>query len=368
MSKISIVLPNLMGGGAERLAIYLANDWSFRGHQVEIILMQKQGSLIPLLSHSVKLTALNVTRIRDFILPLHRHLKLTQPDVTWVGMWPLTSVAVFSWLLAFRPGKIFLTDHIPLTLSCQYELRAPLFFLKYLLKTTYSFASGVMAVSNGVADDLRVLTGFSEDAIKVIYNPAATGATFIEPSSAMRQALWGPGYSYHILTVGSLKKQKNHTLLISAFSRICRTLNAKLTILGEGELRSNLERLISRLDLQDFVSLPGFSLYPHQWYCTADLFVLSSDWEGLPTVLIEALECGLPIVSTDCRSGPSEILDAGRYGSLVPVGDVEALSSAIVENLTMSPQRIPLINRSKDFSVSRISDQYLEYFNLPLHV
>jgi glycosyltransferase involved in cell wall biosynthesis len=235
------------------------------------------------------------------------------------------------------------------------------------MNATYPFATGVTAVSKGVAEDVRRLGGFAAGRVKVIYNPAATGLAHDRATEVEREKLWGRGYRYHILSVGTLKKQKNHALLIEAFARLPKTLNAKLTILGEGELRSQLEALVASLGLQNSVALPGFDRETAQWYRSADLFVLSSDWEGLPTVLIEALECGVPVVSTDCPSGPAEILENGRYGILVPVGDVAALAQAIAAHLQKEHDRAALIARAGDFSVASISAQYLDYFGLPAH-
>ena len=133
-------------------------------------------------------------------------------------------------------------------------------------------------------------------------------------------------------------------------------------ILGEGDLRPAMERQIAELGLQDRVALPGFFQDPYPWFRSADLFVLSSDWEGFGNVIVEALECGVPVVSTDCPSGPAEILENGRYGRLVPVGDVDALANAIIVTLHETPDRQALMNRAKDFSVDKISDEYLSYF------
>ncbi len=364
MKKISIVLPNLHGGGAERLAIYLANDWVARGYVVEVILLKKEGELLPLLSPAIRVTSLNVDRIKLSIWPLRRHLKRTRPDVVWVGMWPLTSAAVIAWLFAGRPGKLYLIDHIQLSISCVRELGISPLWLRIVMNATYPFATGVMAVSKGVAADMCRLSGFAEDRIKVIYNPAARGVTGERASTALREQLWGQGFTHHILTVGSFKLQKNNALLIRAFAKLPRSLNAKLTILGEGDLRPVMEQQIAELGLQDRVSLPGFYPDPYPWFLSADQFVLSSDWEGLPTVLIEALECGVPVVSTDCPSGPAEILENGRYGRLVPVGDVDALAAAMIVSLNEVPDREALMNRAKDFSVERISEKYLNYFGV----
>lgn len=117
MSKISIVLTDLRGGGAERLAIHLAKDWLQRGYRVESLLMQKRGELLSLLSPEIPIVDLGVDRIRKVIVPLSKHLKQTRPDVIWAGIWQLTSASVIAWLLAGRPGSLFLTDHNQLSVS-----------------------------------------------------------------------------------------------------------------------------------------------------------------------------------------------------------------------------------------------------------
>lgn len=361
-NEIAIVLPNLRGGGAERLAIYLANYWVAHGKSVEFVLLRREGDLFSLLSPSIRVVSFDVNRIKWSIFPLLQYLKRKQPEVVWVGMWPLTSAAVIAWLLAGRPGKIFLTDHNQLSISCIRELQISPWFLKSLMRATYPFATGIMAVSKGVGEDLCHIGGFDSRRVKVIYNPAATGASADRESQEERERLWGQGFGHHLLTVGSFKLQKNHQLLIRAFARLPASRNAKLTILGEGDLRPTLEKLIADLGLQGRVVLPGFAVDPYPWYRTADLFVLSSDWEGLPTVLIEALECGVPVVSTDCLSGPAEILENGRYGRLVPVGDVDALATAILASLADTHDRDTLIRRAKDFSIEKIADEYLDYF------
>jgi glycosyltransferase involved in cell wall biosynthesis len=208
------------------------------------------------------------------------------------------------------------------------------------------------------------LGGFAYSQIRVIYNPAATGTQLQPETKSARQKLWGIGFDHHILSVGTLKEQKDHATLIRAFALLPMTLNAKLTILGEGGLRSELEALVQQLGLQGRVALPGFEVDPYPWYQTADLFVLSSRWEGFGSVIVEALECGVPVVSTDCQSGPAEILENGRIGNLVPIQDPEALAASISEALKNPIDRNLLINRARDFSVSSIADQYLDYFGV----
>lgn len=363
MTQLLIVLPTIQGGGAERVALYLANHWVDQGMQVEFVLMEARGELLELVDPRIPIHSLKSSRIRGSILPLRKYFAERKPAVIWVGLWPLTSAAILAWQLAGRPGTLFTTDHTNLSISCLQELRLSPLYLQALLRSTYPLATGLMAVSEGVKQDLCRLGAFADERVTVIYNPVVRGLVNPAPvDPAVRQQLWGPGFNYHVLAVGSFKTQKNFPLLLRAFAQLPDSLNAKLTILGDGILRPELEALIQELGVEDRVALPGFALDPSSWFRSSDLFVLSSSWEGLPTVMIEALECGVPVVSTDCPSGPAEILDNGRYGRLVPVGDATALAAAIQASLQESHDQDALRRRAQDFAVPRIADQYLAYF------
>lgn len=360
---ISIILPNLQGGGAERVALYLANHWAVQGMQVEFVLMEARGELLELVDPRIPIHSLKASRIRRSILPLRRYFAERKPAVVWVGLWPLTSAAILAWQLAGRPGTLFTTDHTNFSISCIQELKLSPLYLQALLRFTYPLATGLMAVSEGVKQDLCRLGAFADERVTVIYNPVVRGLMNPAPvDPAVRQHLWGPGFNYHVLAVGSFKVQKNFPLLFLAFAQLPHSLNAKLTILGEGPLRPELEALVQELGIEDRVALPGFALDPSSWFRSSDLFVLSSSWEGLPTVMIEALECGVPVVSTDCPSGPSEILENGLYGRLVPVGDATALAAAIQASLLEAHDPEALRCRAQDFAVPLIADQYLAYF------
>jgi len=360
---ITIILPDLRAGGAERVALYLANHWASQGLRVEMLLMQASGALLNLVDSDVSIHNLNVSRIRSSILPICSYLKERRPSVVWVGMWPLTCAAILGWKLAGEPGKLFTIDHVNLSYSCALELKISLIYLQTMLRFVYPLATGRMAVSEGVKTDLCELGGFSHDDVKVIYNPVVRSLDNLHyPCPDERAQLWGSGFSHHILSAGNFKSQKNFALLLRSFSMLPVNLNSKLTILGEGPLRPDLEMIVEELNMKKNVSLPGFTLNTSSWFRSADLFVLSSSWEGLPTVIIEALEWGVPVVSTNCRSGPAEILENGRYGRLVPVGDAKALASAIQASLLEQHDHHALRRRAQDFSVRRIADQYLTYF------
>ena len=245
-SKISIILPDLGGGGAERLHVNLANDWIAKKLDVEFILMRSGGELTGFLDRKIKVINLNVDRIRDVILPLGAYLRKSHPEVVIAAMWPLTSAVVFSWLLSGRVGRLFLSEHEILSLSYIQQRRSNLIYVKNLIHFTYMQASGIVAVSRGVQDDLCSLGRFPKNKVRVIHNPAASGISPLRESDCVQTQLWGSGFSWHILTVGRLSAEKDHSTLIKAFARIPLEFGAKLVILGEGPLRAELLALVKQ--------------------------------------------------------------------------------------------------------------------------
>ena len=364
IGKIVIVLPNLKFGGVERMRLFLAQSWIKKGYVVEVILLRKIGELARLYEDGdmpVTLHELGVDRFSSAILPLSRYLKLSKPDIVLTAMWPLTTVSVIAWLIAGRPGRLFLSEHTHLSVARVSELRTSLLLMWATVYFSYRFAHGIIAVSQGVKDDLVNTFWIRSDRIRVIYNPAGTNR-LSEPTIELNRPAIDESGQFNILAVGELKDQKKHDLLIRAFANLPSRNRCNLFIVGEGSLRSSLNKLIVELGLQERVFLPGFFLDVSEWYRKAHLFVLSSGWEGFGNVIVEALAFGVPVVSTDCLSGPREILMNGKYGKLVPCGNVEALSSAMEESLWQFHDTDSLKIRAQDFSVERIAYQYLDYF------
>jgi glycosyltransferase involved in cell wall biosynthesis len=225
-------------------------------------------------------------------------------------------------------------------------------------------AKGVIAVSQGLADDLIRVTGCPPEKVKAIYNPiihSGLGPRLAERPAHPWLTAGGPPV---VLGVGRLTAQKDFATLIGAFALVRKRRSARLLIIGEGEERARLLGLVSLLGLRDSVDLPGFEPNPLPSMRAAHLLVMSSTWEGFGNVLVEALYCGTPVVSTDCPHGPREILADGDYGRLVPVRDREALAVAILDTLDEAPDRQKLQRRAADFSVERSGDRYRETLGL----
>jgi glycosyltransferase involved in cell wall biosynthesis len=227
------------------------------------------------------------------------------------------------------------------------------------MRLGYSLADAVVAVSFGVRDDLTELSGLPASRYCVVHNPVPPPEP--DPDAADEALLrwWGDGGCARIIAIGSLKPAKDYPTLLRAFAVASRKQAVRLLIVGEGPLRGEIEALIELLGLSDRVRLPGHVPNPYVWLNHADQFVLSSAWEGFGNVIVEAMHCGVPVVSTDCRSGPREILDDGKYGRLVPVGDVDALARAMLDSLTEYHDPAMLRARAHQFSVAQAADDYL---------
>jgi glycosyltransferase involved in cell wall biosynthesis len=233
--------------------------------------------------------------------------------------------------------------------------------LPYLIKLSYPFADDIIAISKGVSEDLAEFCSVEENRIKVIYNPAITPAIADESEESISHQ-WFTAYTYPvILGVGRLMDQKDFSTLIKAFRQLLQKREARLVILGEGEKREELEELTQNLGIEEKVDIAGFKQNPFPYMKNADVFVLSSVWEGFGNVLVEAMACGTPVVSMDCPSGPAEILENGKYGPLVPPGDSEALVYAILDTLDSPIDSELLKERANDFEVEKISSEYEEF-------
>ena len=326
--RFAFLLPDLGGGGAERVALRLIADSLAAGHEVDLVLSQATGELLPLVPQGVRIVDLGATRIRSVIAPFRAYLRDRRPDAVHIMMWPLTVAGIIAAKLARSTARIVISEHC--ALSRQYRSsKATLAALKITTRIFFPMADVVVCVSAQSADDLAAISGLDRDRIDVVYNPVAAPPSIVDVPPEVERLWGGEGGGARILTVGSLKPQKNHALLIGAFARIARNRPATLIILGEGSLRHELEEVAAAEGVADRVMMPGFALDPWPYFASADVFALSSDYEGFGLVLVEAMFIGLPVVSTDCQSGPREILDDGRFGALTPVGDEAAMAEAI---------------------------------------
>lgn len=356
---LAVFLPDLVGAGAQRVMLNLAKGMAERGHAIDLVLAKAHGPYMADVPDAIRVVDCGAPRLMASVPALARYLRREQPLAMLSGPVNANIVSIWAKKMAFSQTRIVVTEHNTLSVDIEHAPNWRHRQLPRLVNGFYRMADNIVAVSNGVADDLAAGTNVQRERIRTIYNPVITPDVKAKVQAPLDHPWFKPGEPPVILGVGRLTKQKNFTLLVRAFARVRKTHPARLLILGEGEERPALEALVRTLGVEADVSLHGFADNPYAFMSHAALFTLSSSWEGLPTVLIEAIYCGARVVATDCPSGPREILAGGKYGQLVPVGDEEALAAAISAALagdTPSPPQESWV----PFEMDTVVEEYLD--------
>lgn len=388
---LAILLPDLAGGGAERSMLLLAGAFVAQGRRVDLVLERLRGGYVDQVPAGVRPVTLRPSRFplgrlavlradpgglcaaaRPVLFPartsgriryvpdLARYLRAVRPPVLLSAMTYTNLQALWARRLARSRTRIVLSERNTLSARIAEPARrgtARWHRVPALVRRLYPEADAIAAVSDGVADDLVRVAGLDRDRITTIYNPVV-GPDLAAQASALAAHRWLGGDVPVILGVGRLEPAKDFVTLIEAFARLRRQRPARLLILGEGRQRAALAAQAAALGVDADVDLAGWTANPFAVMARAAVFVLSSRFEGLPGVLIQALACGCPVVATDCPSGPREILGGGRFGALVPVGDAAALAAAIAAVLDAPPDRDALRARGAEFSIARAAEAY----------
>jgi glycosyltransferase involved in cell wall biosynthesis len=331
--RIALLSPSLEGGGAERVLLNLAGGLVAEGIGVDVVLASATGVFLSQLPSEARVIDLKCSRIASSVLPLAGYLRKVRPDALLAFQDHTAVAAIVAATLSRSRTPIFPAVHS--TWTKMLETGGPKeHILARIASIAYRHAAGVITVSEGAAAAIVSCLGVERSRVHVIYNPVVTGDLFSKAEAAVEHPWFNADQPPVILGIGRLTQAKDFETLVKSFARLRARCPARLMILGEGEGRPALEALVRKLDVSRDVALPGFVDNPYPYLRQASVFVLSSVWEGLPTVLIEALALGAPIVSTDCPSGPAEILSNGRHGTLIPVGDIEAMACAMHEAIT----------------------------------
>lgn len=352
---VSLFLPSLVGGGAERVFLTLAEGFINRGIRVDLIAAGGYGELIHDIDPRARLVDFGKTRIISALPAMIRYLRTQNPQVLISALTHTNLVAIWAKKLAGSRTRLILTEHLSMQVRANLKHR----MLYPLAGLFYPSADAIIAVSDGVAKDFRRLM-HSKTEVNVIYNP-------VNLERIMQLSQHAPEHPWLVkkecpvfVAVGRLHPNKDYPTMLQAFARIHAQLPSKLIILGKGSERSRLEALIASHGLSDSVSMPGFVDNPYPYMRNADVFLMSSVFEGLMIVLIEALACGATIVATDCPSGPAEVLAGGEFGTLVPVGRPDLLAQAVMDACNEPIEKQKAIERAAWFDVNKITDHYLE--------
>ena len=333
-SKLFVLRPTLGQGGADRVTLTLLQQFDRRLFRPSLILSQVTGEYIDDLPEDVTVHSLGGKRLFTSWLPLTRLLRQQKPDILFSTSSGTNIIAVIAHMLSGRHGRLVLSERNVLAHGKKSLKRRLLIGLKRLL---YGRADQITAVSQGVKDDLVQQLGLEAEKITVVYNPIVN-----EQMLALAQeSLDHPWFEQDIpvvLGIGRLVYEKGFDILFQAIAQVREKRPIKLVILGHGPLEEELQSQIDALSLTDDISLAGFDKNPFKYMARCTVFVLSSRNEGLPGALIQSMACGAAVISTDCPSGPSEIITPESDGVLIPVEDVDVMAAQI-ERLLDDPER-----------------------------
>jgi glycosyltransferase involved in cell wall biosynthesis len=367
--KITFMLADFQSGGTEWFVLRLARGLVRHGLSPTLLVARPHGSLRPLAEKEFDVVSLSGTGYTFFrllkILPeVVRYLKNQKPDILFGGLTLLNIIGALAIKMSGVPTRLILVEHMRLDEpETKLYPKAKHFIKQFLVRTVYVWADKIVAVSEIAKSDLVRLAGLPASRVDVISNP-------IIPDDFERLVAQKPEHPWLckgsvrprmvpvIVAVGRLLPNKDFATLFHAFAALIKTRDARLLLFGEGEERPPLEKLAEQLGISSNLSFAGQTDNIFGALVAADLFVLSSRRESFGNVLVEALACGTPVVSTD-SGGPQEILEGGRFGFLVPTESPALLAQAMARALDEKPDRAALQKRGRSFDVETATQAYL---------
>lgn len=357
MKKITIFLPNLEHGGAENVYVNLANFFIKRNFKVDFLLAQKKGPLVKKLNTKINLIDFNKKKVSLSIFLLVKYFLENKPDIFLSALHNSNIVASISHRIARSTSTLVLKECNNFSEKIKKMNFMERFLIKFLINLSYERSNFIIAPSNGIKKDFLNYFRKFYYKTKVIYNPISV-KQITKNSKIKKRLVFKKNF---IISIGRLEKQKNYECLIKAFY-LLKLKNLYLVIIGEGKERKNLSNLINKLCLNFRVKLIGYNKNPFYYLKKSKLFVLSSNFEGMPNSLLEAMALNKKIVSTDCNYGPSELLKNEKYAKLTKVNNPKLMADTIeyMLNLKGKPNYSKKLEK---ISIEKISDQYLKLLN-----
>ncbi|ELR96303.1 glycosyltransferase [Gloeocapsa sp. PCC 73106] len=370
--KVLFFTTRLGGGGAEKLLLRIINNLDRQRFQLFLALCKGGGSYEADLAEDIEVYYLVSAKIPSIsgslllsLLPLRQLIKRLKPDIVCGVMDNANLGAIAATLGLTHLPKTILSVHNPVSVKYnQLQGRWANKLVFKLIPALYPQANAIICVSQGVATDLEHLVPKTRDLLRVIYNPCVDAKITLDMEATVKESIQSG--TKLIVACGRLNQQKGFSDLIKALVTVQKLIPTHLWIIGEGELRPVLQSQIESLGLSESVRLLGFQANPYQYMAKADVFVLSSIYEGFGNVIVEAMACGTPVVATDCPYGPREIINSGVNGLLVKPGDSEALAEGIIQVLQDPQLQVQFARqgkiRAQDFDSVKIAKMYGELF------
>ncbi|MET0029439.1 MAG: glycosyltransferase [Candidatus Thiodiazotropha sp.] len=354
-------------GGVERMILNLVNALAEQGVRLDLLLIKTRSKHLETLHPSINRIDLGSRHTATSLLPLARYLKRVKPPALLAAKDRAGRIAVLARSLAGTPStRLVMRLGTNLTAALAHKSPWRMRLRRLPIRLLYPRLDRIIAVSEGVRQDTLNVSGVAPDKVVVVRNPVITPRLQQDADAPPPHPWLTDGGDPVILGAGRLTLQKDFLSLLEAFARVRESLPCRLIILGEGRQREVLQQRAAELGIQAHLAMPGFTPNPYVYMRHARLFVLSSRWEGSPNVLTEAMALGVPVVATDCPSGPREILDQGRIAPLVPVGDVAALAQGMIQALTQPPERESLRNAVAEYHADCSARRYLDIIS-PQH-
>lgn len=363
--RISLFIPDFEEGGAQKMMINLAGALVQNANiYVDLVVACSNGSFKNLVSKDVNIIQLECSRTFQAIPKLARYIKTVKPDVLVSALYHANVVTLMAKLLTTSQNKhtkFIITERNHLSTKIKNSSSIKDKILLRAIKILYPKADALIAISKGVMKDVLSLCPSVENKTSYIYNPVITSSFEQEINTSSVSELLVPNSKLPIIIAsGRLVEQKDYPTMLRAIALVIKEKPVNLVILGKGPLHDELTSLTKELSISEHVFFKGFVKNPLAYMKQADMFLMTSGWEGFGNVLVEALYCGLPIVATDCPSGPAEIIANGRYGNLTKIGDEHKISQAILDTLEHPMPREKQRQRAMEFTAEAISKQYLQ--------
>ena len=337
--KLAIFLPSLSGGGAERAMIAVANGLA-EFIKVDLVVSNAEGAYKNEVNANVNIIDFQSHRLLFSFFKLKNYINKHKPTTFISVLTTANIVSIIARFFSKSEFRLILSERASVAAALSDNPLWQARVLPFLIKLLYNYSDKVISVSKGIAEELISDFGIEREKSHVIYNPVVNELLIKKSLEHLENIYFDHRKVPMILGVGRLTSQKNFELLIKSFSILRKSIKAKLVILGEGPLRGELENLAKDLGVEKDVHLPGFVDNPFMWMKNSKVFVLSSDYEGLPNALIQAMACGTEVISTNCPTGPEEILENGKWGKLVNMHDIEGMANAMISSFQEQNQSI----------------------------